>query len=312
MAAKSRKVIITCAVTGSIHTPSMTPYLPITPNEIAEGAIGAWEAGASILHLHARNPENGKPTPDPKVFMEFLPRIKQATDAVINITTGGGHGMSLEERTAAAVATAPEMASLNMGSMNFGLYQALDKPREWKYEWEPAYLEMTRDFIFRNTFKDIESVLKNLGEGCGTKFEFECYDIGHLYNLAHFLDRGLVKGPLFIQSIFGILGGIGADPENLVHMRRIADKLFGDQYQWSVLAAGRHQMPFVTQAALLGGNVRVGIEDSIYVGKGQLAKTNAEQVTKIRRILEDLSLEVATPTEARALLGLKGADQVGF
>jgi uncharacterized protein (DUF849 family) len=199
MAAKSRKVIITCAVTGSIHTPSMTPYLPITPNEIAEGAIGAWEAGASILHLHARNPENGKPTPDPKVFMEFLPRIKQATDAVINITTGGGHGMSLEERTAAAVATAPEMASLNMGSMNFGLYQALDKPREWKYEWEPAYLEMTRDFIFRNTFKDIESVLKNLGEGCGTKFEFECYDIGHLYNLAHFLDRGLVKGPLFIQ-----------------------------------------------------------------------------------------------------------------
>ena len=312
MAAKSRKVIITCAVTGSIHTPSMTPYLPITPNEIAEGAIGAWEAGASILHLHARNPENGKPTPDPKVFMEFLPRIKQATDAVINITTGGGHGMTLEERTAAAVATAPEMASLNMGSMNFGLYQALDKPCEWKYEWEPAYLEMTRDFIFRNTFKDIESVLKNLGEGCGTKFEFECYDIGHLYNLAHFLDRGLVKPPLFIQSIFGILGGIGADPENLVHMRRMADKLFGDQYQWSVLAAGRHQMPFITQAALLGGNVRVGIEDSIYVGKGQLAKSNAEQVAKIRRIIEELSLEVATPTEARELLGLKGADQVGF
>ena len=312
MAATSRKVIITCAVTGSIHTPSMTPYLPITPNEVAEGAIGAWEAGASILHLHARNPEDGRPTPDPKVFMEFLPRIKQATDAVINITTGGGHGMTLEERTAAAVATKPEMASLNMGSMNFGLYQALDKPREWKYEWEPAYLEMTRDFIFRNTFKDIESVLKNLGEGCGTKFEFECYDIGHLYNLAHFLDRGLVKPPLFIQSIFGILGGIGADPENLVHMRRMADKLFGDQYQWSVLAAGRHQMPFVTQAALLGGNVRVGIEDSIYVGKGQLAKSNAEQVAKIRRIIEELSLEVATPTEARALLGLKGADQVGF
>jgi len=204
------------------------------------------------------------------------------------------------------------MASLNMGSMNFGLYQALDKPREWKYEWEPAYLEMTRDFIFRNTFKDIESVLKNLGEGCGTKFEFECYDIGHLYNLAHFLDRGLVKPPLFIQSIFGILGGIGADPENLVHMRRMADKLFGDQYQWSVLAAGRHQMPFITQAALLGGNVRVGIEDSIYVGKGQLAKSNAEQVAKIRRIIEELSLEVATPTEARELLGLKGADQVGF
>ena len=244
--------------------------------------------------------------------MEFLPRIKQTTDAVINITTGGGHGMSLDERIAAAMATKPEMASLNMGSINFGLYQALDKPREWQHAWEPAYLEMTRDFIFRNTFKDIEYVLKTLGEGCGTKFEFECYDIGHLYNLAHFLDRGLVKGPLFIQSIFGILGGIGADTENLAHMRRIADKLFGDQYQWSVLAAGRHQMPFVTQAALLGGNVRVGIEDSIYVGKGQLAKSNAEQVARIRRILEELSLEIATPAEARALLDLKGADQVGF
>jgi uncharacterized protein (DUF849 family) len=312
MASQSRKVIITCAVTGSIHTPSMTPYLPITPNEIAEGAIGAWEAGASILHLHARNPEDGRPSPDPKLFMEFLPRIKQTTDAVINITTGGGHGMTLDERIAAAVATKPEMASLNMGSINFGLYQALDKPREWQHAWEPAYLEMTRDFIFRNTFKDIEGVLQKLGEGCGTKFEFECYDIGHLYNLAHFMDRGLVKGPLFIQSIFGILGGIGADTENLAHMRRIADKLFGDQYQWSVLAAGRHQMSFVTQAALMGGNVRVGIEDSIYVGKGQLAKSNAEQVSRIRRILEELSLEVATPTEARALLGLKGADQVGF
>jgi uncharacterized protein (DUF849 family) len=312
MAATGRKVIITCAVTGSIHTPSMTPHLPITPNEIAQGAIGAWEAGASILHLHARNPSDGRPTPDPKVFMEFLPRIKQQTDAVINITTGGGHGMTLEERTAAAVATKPEMASLNMGSMNFGLYPAADKPREWKYEWEKPFLEMTRDFIFRNTFKDIENVLKTLGEGCGTKFEFECYDIGHLYNLAHFLDRGLVKGPLFIQSIFGILGGIGADVENLVHMRRIADKLFGDEYQWSVLAAGRHQMPFVSQAAIMGGNVRVGLEDSIYIGKGTLAESNAEQVAKIRRIIEELSLEVATPAEARALLGLKGADQVGF
>jgi uncharacterized protein (DUF849 family) len=312
MAAKNRKVIITCAVTGSIHTPSMTPYLPITPNEIAEGAIGAWEAGASILHLHARNPEDGRPSPDPELFKQFLPRIKQTTDAVVNITTGGGHGMSLDERIAAAMATKPEMASLNMGSMNFGLHQALDKPRDWKYAWEPAYLEMTRDFIFRNTFKDIEYVLQTLGEGCGTKFEFECYDIGHLYNLAHFLDRGLVKPPLFVQSIFGILGGIGADPENLAHMRRIADKLFGDQYQWSVLAAGKHQMNFVTQAALLGGNVRVGIEDSIYVGKGQLAKTNAEQVSKIRRILEELSLEIATPAEAREMLDLKGADQVGF
>jgi uncharacterized protein (DUF849 family) len=312
MAAANRKVIITCAVTGSIHTPSMTPYLPITPNEVAEGAIGAWEAGASILHLHARNPTDGRPTPDPAVFMEFLPRIKQATDAVVNITTGGGHGMTLEERTAAAMRTKPEMASLNMGSMNFGLYPALDKPRQWKHSWEPEYLEMTRDFIFRNTFKDIERVLKELGEGCGTKFEFECYDIGHLYNLAHFLDRGLVKPPLFVQSIFGILGGIGADPENLVHMRRIADKLFGDQYQWSVLAAGRHQMMFTTLAGIHGGNVRVGLEDSIYVGKGQLAKSNAEQVSKIRRILEELSLDIASPTEARQLLGLKGADQVDF
>jgi uncharacterized protein (DUF849 family) len=312
MAAPRRKVIITCAVTGSIHTPSMTPYLPITPDEVAEGAIGAAEAGASILHLHARNPSDGRPTPDPAVFMEFLPRIKQSTDAVINITTGGGHGMSLQERIAAALVTKPEMASLNMGSMNFGLYPGLDKPREWQHEWEPAYLEMTRDFIFRNTFKDIEGVLQHLGEGCGTKFEFECYDVGHLYNLAHFLDRGLVKPPLFVQTIFGILGGIGADPDNLVHMRHIADKLFGDQYQWSVLAAGRHQMAFTTLAGIYGGNVRVGLEDSIYLGKGQLAKSNAEQVTKIRRILEDLSLEIASPTEAREYLGLKGGDQVGF
>jgi len=290
----------------------MTPYLPITPNEIAEGAIGAWEAGASILHLHARDPKDGRPSPDPELFKEFLPRIKQTTDAVVNITTGGGHGMSLDERIAAAMATKPEMASLNMGSINFGLYQALDKPREWQHAWEPAYLEMTRDFIFRNTFKDIEYVLKTLGEGCGTKFEFECYDMGHLYNLAHFLDRGLVKPPLFVQTIFGILGGIGADPDNLVHMRHIADKLFGDQYQWSVLAAGRHQMAFTTLAGIYGGNVRVGLEDSIYLGKGNLAKSNAEQVTKIRRILEDLGLEIASPTEAREYLGLKGADQVGF
>ena len=307
-----RKVVITCAVTGSIHTPSMTPYLPITPAEIAEGAIGAAEAGASILHLHARKLDTGQPTPDPAVFMEFLPRIKQSTDAVINISTGGGHGMALTERLAAALRTKPEMASLNMGSMNFGLYPGLDRPRDWQHAWEPAYLEMTRDFIFRNTFADIEFVLKELGEGCGTKFEFECYDVGHLYNLAHFVERGLVKPPFFIQTIFGILGGIGADPDNLVHMRHIADKLFGSDYQWSVLAAGRHQMAFTTLAGIYGGNVRVGLEDSIYLGKGQLAKTNAEQVTKIRRILEDLSLEIATPAEARALLGLKGGDQVSF
>jgi uncharacterized protein (DUF849 family) len=312
MAAPNRKVIITCAVTGSIHTPTMSPHLPLTPDEIAEAAIGAAEAGAAIIHLHARDPKDGRPTPDPEVFMRFLPRIKQQSDAVINITTGGGHGMTLAERLAAPLKASPEMCSLNMGSMNFGLFPMLQRYKTWKYDWEPAYLERSRDFIFRNTFKDIEEVLKQLGEGHGTRFEFECYDVGHLYNLAHFLERGLVKPPLFVQTIFGILGGIGADTENLVHMKRIADKLFGDQYQWSVLAAGRHQMAFVTMAAIMGGNVRVGLEDSLYLGKGTLAKSNAEQVAKIRRIVEDLSLEVATPAEARAMLALKGGDRVAF
>jgi uncharacterized protein (DUF849 family) len=311
MVAKRDKVIITCAVTGSIHTPTMSPYLPITGDEVAEQAIGAAEAGASILHLHARNPD-GSPTPDPKRFMEFLPRIKQSTDAVVNITTGGGHGMTLDERLAAALFARPEVASLNMGSMNFGLYPILDKMKDFKYEWERHHLERTRDFIFRNTFKDIEGVLEKLGKGCGTRFEFECYDVGHLYTLAHFLERGLVKPPLFVQTIFGILGGIGADLENLHHMKRIADKLFGEQYQWSVLAAGRHQINFVTQAVLMGGNVRVGLEDSLYAGKGKLAKNNAEQVAKIRRIIEELSFEVATPAEARKMLDLKGGDDVGF
>ena len=311
MAAKQNKVIITCAVTGSIHTPTMSPHLPITADEVAQQAIDAAEAGASILHLHARNPD-GSPTPDPKAFMEFLPRIKQNSDAVVNITTGGGHGMTLEERLAAAVAASPEMTSLNMGSMNFGLFPILDKMKDFQHEWEPKFLENSRDFIFRNTFKDIEYVLKELGEGHGVKFEYECYDVGHLYNLAHFLDRGLVKPPLFVQTIFGILGGIGADPENLMFMKRTADKLFGDQYNWSVLAAGRHQMNFTTMAAINGGNVRVGLEDSLFIGKGQLAKSNAEQVAKIRRIIEELSLEVATPQEAREMLALKGGDMVKF
>ena len=309
----SKSVIITCAVTGAIHSPTMSEYLPITPNEIAEDAIAAAEAGASILHLHAREPNDGRPTPDPDVFMEFLPRIKQSTDAVVNITTGGGHGMTLEERCAGALKVSPEMTSLNMGSMNFGLYQILDKIKDWKYDWEPAYFEMTRDFIFRNTFKDIEWVLKNLGEDHGVRFEFECYDMGHLYNLAHFVDRGLVKPPFFVQTIFGILGGIGADIENLMHMRRIANKLFGEEnYEWSILAAGKHQMSFVTTGAILGGNVRVGLEDSLFLGKGEMAKSNAEQVAKIRRIIEDMSLEVATPTEARERLALKGGDNVSF
>jgi uncharacterized protein (DUF849 family) len=310
--AAARKVIITCAVTGSIHTPTMTPYLPLTPEEIARASIDAAEAGAAIIHLHARDPKDGRPTPDPEVFMQFLPRIKQNTDAVLNITTGGGHGMTLQERMAGALKAKPEMATCNMGSMNFGLFPMLNRYKEWKYEWETKHLEGSRDFIFRNTFKDIEFLMKELGEGCGTRFEFECYDVGHLYTLAHFLERKIVRPPLFVQTIFGILGGIGADPENVAHMKRIADKLFGDQYHWSVLAAGRHQLPFVSMAAIMGGNVRVGLEDSIYVGKGQLAKSNAEQVTRIRTILEALSLEVATPTEARAMLSLKGGDQVAF
>ena len=308
----TNKVIITCAVTGSIHTPTMSPHLPITPDEIADASIGAWEAGASIIHLHARNPEDGSPTPDPDVFMEFLPRVKQATDAVVNISTGGGHGMTVQQRLEAAVKASPEMTSLNMGSMNFGLFPILDKMSDFQHDWEPKYLENSRDFIFRNTFKDIEYILKELGEGHGTRFEFECYDIGHLYPLAHFLDRGLVKPPLFVQSIFGILGGIGANEENLMHARRIANKLFGNDYQWSVLAAGRHQMNFVTMAAMLGGNVRVGLEDSLYIGKGKLAESNKDQVAKIRRIIEDLSLEVASPKEAREMLGLKGGDLVQF
>ena len=310
--AQSRKTIITCAVTGSIHTPSMTPYLPITPQEIAAESIAAAEAGAAIIHLHARDPKDGRPSPDVELFKAFLPQIKQSTDAVINLTTGGGHNMSVEQRLSAPISLAPEMCSMNMGSMNFGLYPALKSRDSWRYEWEPEYLENSRNFIFRNTYADIEYAIQKLGEDCGTRFEFECYDISHLYNLAHFIDRGLIKPPFFVQTIFGIMGGIGADFENLLHMRRIADKLFGDDYQWSVLAAGRHQMNFVSMAAIMGGNVRVGLEDSIYLGRGQLAKSNADQVTKIRSILESLGHEIATPAEARAMLGLKGGDAVKF
>jgi uncharacterized protein (DUF849 family) len=307
-----RKVIITCAITGSVHTPSMSPYLPVTPDQITAEAIAAAEAGASILHLHARHPDDGRPSADPDVFMQFLPRIKQATDAVINISTGGSSLMALEDRLAAAIRAEPEMCSLNMGSMNFGLYPALDRHTEWKHQWEPQLLEATRNSIFKNTFADIETILARLGQGCGTRFEFECYDVGHLYTLAHFRDRDLVSGPLFIQFAFGVLGGIGADPENLTHMKRIADKLFGDSYRFSVLAAGRHQMPMVAMAAAMGGNVRVGLEDSLMLGRGELAKSNADQVKRIRTVLEALSLDVATPMEARALLGLKGGGKVAF
>ena len=283
--ADARKVIITCAVTGSIHTPTMSPYLPITPEQVAENAIGAAEAGAAILHLHARDPKDGRPTPDPAVFAQFLPQICARTDAVINITTGGSQKMTLDERLAAPLAFKPEMCSLNMGSMNFGLYPAMRRYTSWQYDWEPEYLEGSRDGIFKNTFKDIERILKDLGEGCGTRFEFECYDVGHLYTLAHFLERGLVKPPLFVQTIFGILGGIGPDPENVSHMRTIADKLFGRDYEWSILAAGRHQMGLITMGAVMGGHVRVGLEDSLYAGRGELARSNAEQVRKIRGIL---------------------------
>ena len=307
-----RSVIVTCAITGSIHTPTMSPYLPITPEEIATEAVAAAEAGASILHLHARDPRDGHPVPDPEVFMGFLPVIHERTEAVINITTGGSATMSFDDRLAAARRASPELATLNMGSMNFALYQMLDRYSDWKHPWEPTYLEGSRDLIFRNTFKDIEAVLRDLGEGHGTRFEFECYDVGHLYTLAHFLDRGLVKPPMFVQTIFGILGGIGADTDNLVHMRRIADRLFGDAYEWSVLAAGRHQLPFVTVSATMGGNVRVGLEDSLWLGRGELARSNADQVGRIRRILAELSLDVATPAETRQRLALKGQHNVGF
>ena len=305
-------VIISCAVTGSIHTPTMSPHLPVTPDEIAAGAIEAAEAGATILHLHARDPDGGSPCSDPNVFRRFLPRIKAGCDAVINITTGGAATMPIEERLAGPSSLEPEMCSLNMGSMNFGLYPMMQRYDAWQHDWEVPYLDGSRDRVFRNTFQDIEMILERMGKGCGTRFEFECYDIGHLYTLAHYVERGLVEPPFFVQSIFGILGGIGADQENLMHMRRIADKLFGDDYQWSVLAAGRHQTSFVTMGAMLGGHVRVGLEDNLYLSKGVLAESNAVQVAKIRRILEELSLEVATPAEARNMLRLKGADQVAF
>jgi uncharacterized protein (DUF849 family) len=313
MAARNNnKVIITCAVTGGIHTPTMSDHLPFTPNDIAEQSIAAAEAGASILHLHARDPKDGRPTPDPKVFMQFLPRIKQSTDAVVNITTGGGLTMTVEERLAAPLQASPEMCSLNMGSMNFALHPLADRYKDWKYDWEEGYLRGTKGGIFRNTFDDIEKIYKLLGEGHGTKFEHECYDVGHLYNLAHCLDAGLFRPPVFLQLIFGVLGGIGSHIENLIFMKQTADRLFGDDYQWSVLAAGRSQMPFATQAAMMGGNVRVGLEDSLFIGRGQLATSNAEQVGKIRKILEELGHEIATPDEARKMLDLKGADLVKF
>ena len=309
--AKARKVIITCAVTGAIHTPSMNPHLPVTADEITEAALGAAEAGASVIHLHARNEETGKPDQSVEAFMRFLPRIKQNTDAVVNITSGGAPGMTIEERLQPALKCKPEVASLNMGSMNFGLYPMMDRFKDFEHDWELQHLEGSRDMVFKNTFADIEYILTSCSNN-GTRFEFECYDISHLYNLAHFLDRKLVKPPLFVQSVFGILGGIGPHPEDLMHMKRTADRLFSNDYQWSILGAGKNQIPLAAMGAAMGANVRVGMEDSLWCGPGRLAESNAEQVSKMRQVLEGMSLEVATPDEARDILELKGGDQVAF
>ncbi|MCG6885132.1 MAG: 3-keto-5-aminohexanoate cleavage protein [Silicimonas sp.] len=305
------KVIITCAVTGAIHTPSMSPYLPVTPDQIAEAAIGAAEAGAAILHLHARDPETGKPDQTPEAFEQFLPRIKQATDAVVNITTGGSPYMTVAERAEPAARFQPEIASLNMGSMNFAFFPLLAKYQDFQHDWEREHLENSRGLVFRNSFKDIEYVLETC-HGNGTRFEFECYDISHLYSLAHFSDRGLVKPPFFVQSVFGILGGIGTHPEDVMHMKRTADRLFGAELRWSVLGAGKDQFRIATQALSLGGNIRVGLEDSIWIARGELASSNASQVAKARRLVEGLGLSVATPEDARKMLGLKGGDRVNF
>jgi uncharacterized protein (DUF849 family) len=307
------QVIISCAITGAIHTPTMSPYLPFAPEDIARQAIEAAEAGAAILHLHARDPKTGKPSGDPAVYLQFLPAIKAATNAVINITTGGGMAMSLDQRLAPALRVKPELASFNMGSINFAIHRLTRRYSQWKHEWEEPYLAATEDHIFRNTFMDMKRVLKELGKGCGTRFEYECYDLGHLYNLAYLLDEKLVEPPLFLQTVFGILGGMGTDAELLSYVKATADRLFGrENYEWSSLGAGRHQMRIITLAALLGGNVRVGLEDSLYLRKGVLATSSAEQVKKIRVILEELSFEIATPDEVRKRLRLKGADQVAI
>jgi uncharacterized protein (DUF849 family) len=308
---KNNKVIITCAVTGAIHTPSMSQHLPVTAKQIEDAAVGAIEAGCAIVHLHARDPKDGRPSQAVSLFKDFLGNIKQRCNGVINLTTGGSPAMTVEERLQPALQLKPEVASLNMGSMNFGLYPMLGKYKTFQHEWEPTYLEATRDIVFRNTFKDIEYILRSCAAN-GTRFEFECYDTSHLYNLAHFIDRGLVKTPPFIQTVFGILGGIGTHPDDVAHMKRTADRLFGDDYVWSVLGAGRFQMPIAAMAAAMGGNVRVGLEDSLWDGPGNLAQSNAAQVRRVRAILEGLSLSIATPDEARDLLSLKGAANVGF
>lgn len=309
--AYNRKVIITCAVTGSIHTPSMSPHLPITAQEISDAAVGAAEAGAAIVHLHARRSDDGRPDQTSDAFRAFVSDIKQRSDAVINITTGGAPTMTVQERMQPALQLKPEVASLNMGSMNFGLFPMLDRYKTFKHEWERSYLEGTRDLVFKNTFADIEFVLR-AGTANGTRFEFECYDTAHLYNLAHFLDQKLATPPLFVQTVFGILGGIGTHPDDVSHLRRTADRLFGKDYVWSALGAGRSQMPIAAMSAAQGGNVRVGLEDSLWDGPGQLARNNADQVRRVRKMLEALGLDIATPNEARDMLKLKGPKDVGF
>jgi uncharacterized protein (DUF849 family) len=304
------KVIISCAITGSIHTPSMSEYLPVTPDEIAESAIGAAKAGAAIVHLHARDPQSGKPSSDPAIYKQFLPKIRAASDVLINITTGGSFTMTIEERTAAATTFEPELCSLNMGSMNFGLYQMAEKARTWKHDWEKPHLENSKNAIFRNTFGDVEIITDRLGKQRGARFEFECYDVGHIYNLAHFLERGIVQAPLFVQFVLGIHGGIAAEPEHLMHLKQTADRVLGDAYTFSVAAAGRSQYPLITLGAILGGHVRVGLEDNLYLGKGRPAKSNAAMVTQAREILQLLSLDIATPDEARKMLATKGAAKV--
>ena len=308
--AKARKVIISCAVTGAIHTPSMSPYLPVTPDEIAEAALGAAEAGAAVVHLHARDPETGAPDQTPEAFARFLPVIRSRSNVVVNITTGGAPTMTIEERVRPAATFKPELASLNLGSMNFGLFGMLDRFPNLDRDWERTYLA-NKEIIFRNTYGQIEYILSTCADS-GTRFEFECYDTAHLYNLKYFFDRGLVRAPLFIQTVFGLQGGIGAHPDDVAHMKRTADRLFGDNYRWSVLGAGRNQMNIAAIAAAQGGHVRVGLEDSLWLGPGRLAETNADQVRRVRLILEGLGLEIATPDEAREILGLKGGDKVGF
>jgi len=308
---EARKVIITCAITGSIHTPSMSPYLPVTPKQIADAAVGAAEAGAAIVHLHARDPVDGRPTQDPRYFREFAAEIRRRSDVVINFTTGGAATMTIEERLQPALQLKPEVASLNMGSMNFGLYPMLERFKTFKFDWEREYLQSSDSRIFRNTFRDIEFILTSCADN-GTRFEIECYDIGHLYTAHHFFRRGIVKPPFFIQSVFGILGGIGPHPDDVAHMKRTADRLFGDQYRWSVLGAGRNQLPIAAMSAAMGGNVRVGLEDSLWIGAGKLAESNAAQVRVVRQVIEGLGLAVATPDEAREILALKGAANVAF